>query len=214
MKKNSKDAIVDAAISLFNAKGYHGTTMRDIAGKANVNIANISYYFENKCGLLEYCFADFYEQYMNVFEKGMNELELGARSCLKKVTENLLKFQCEHLQLTRFILRELTLDSQVVREIMSTYLVKERFYFTKILEYGMLRKEYKKVNVHYFILQLKGLLSMPFLNSGYMTEVLYILPHEKYFAEKYLHEVFNWIDSVLSPKQITKTNYVLQRHIL
>ena len=85
MKKNSKDAIVDAAISLFNAKGFQGTTMRDIAGKAKVNIANISYYFENKSGLLEHCFTDYYERYINEIEKGMDELELGARNCLKKV---------------------------------------------------------------------------------------------------------------------------------
>ncbi len=214
MKKNSKDAIVDAAISLFNAKGFQGTTMRDIAGKAKVNIANISYYFENKSGLLEHCFTDYYERYINEIEKGMDEFELGARTCLKKVIENLLKFQCEHMQLTRFVLRELSLDSQVVREIMSTYLVKERFYFTKILENGMLRQEYKRINIHYFIIQLKGLLSTPFLNSDYMTEVLYIVPNEKYFAEKYLHEIFNWIDSILSSKSITKTNFVLQRHVL
>jgi len=212
MKKNSKEAIVEAAISLFNAKGFHGTTMRDIAGKAKVNIANISYYFENKNGLLEHCFTRFYERYMNEFEKGMAELELGARTCLKKVAENLLNLQCEHIHLTRFILRELSLDSQFIREIMSTYLVKERYYFTKILEYGMLRKEYKKVNVHYFIIQLKGLLSMPFLNSDYMAEILYILPHEKYFADKYLLEVCHWIDSALTPHPIVQTNFVLQRH--
>ena len=214
MKKNSKDAIVDAAISLFNTKGFQGTTMRDIASKAKVNISNISYYFENKSGLLEHCFTNFYESYINEIEKAMTDLELGARSCLKKVIENLLKYQCEHMQLTRFILRELSLDSQVVREIMSTYLVQERYYFTKILEYGMLRQEYRRINIHYFIIQLKGLLSTPFLNSDYLTEVLYILPNEPYFAEKYLCEVFNWIDSILSSKSITKTNFVLQRHVL
>ena len=64
----------------------------------------------------------------------------------------------------------------------------------------MLRQEYKRINIHYFIIQLKGLLSTPFLNSDYMTEVLYIFPNEKYFAEKYLHEIFNWIDSILSLK--------------
>ena len=48
MKKNSKDAIVEAAISIFNTKGFQGTTIREIAGKAKVNVANISYYFQNK----------------------------------------------------------------------------------------------------------------------------------------------------------------------
>ena len=189
MKKNSKDAIVEAAISLFNTNGYSGTTIRDIAKKANVNVANISYYFQNKNGLLEYCFTVYFEKYIEEFEKGMAELEKGSRFCLKKITENLITFQCENTHLTRFILREISLDSQVVREIMSTYLVKERYYFTKILEHGMAIKEYRTLNINYFIIQLKGLLSMPFLNSQYMSEVLHIFPHEKYFADKYLSQI-------------------------
>lgn len=204
MKKNSKDAIVAAAISLFNTNGYSGTTIRDIAKKANVNVANISYYFQNKNGLLEYCFTVYFEKYIEELENGVAELENGSRLCIKKITEKLLHFQCENLHLTRFILREMSLDSQVVREIMSTYLVKERYYFTKILEYGMMRKEYNKFNVNYFILQLKGLLSMPFLNSDYISEVLHIFPHEKYFADKYLTQLYHWIDSVLSPQSLKK----------
>ncbi|MGZ6539994.1 MAG: TetR family transcriptional regulator, partial [Bacteroidia bacterium] len=57
MKKNSKEAIVNAAISLFNSNGFSGTSIRDIAELANVNIATIAYYFDNKLGLLEYCFT-------------------------------------------------------------------------------------------------------------------------------------------------------------
>ena len=54
MKINSKDAIILAAISLFNTKGFDGTSIRDIAAKANVNVATISYYFQNKDGLLDF----------------------------------------------------------------------------------------------------------------------------------------------------------------
>jgi AcrR family transcriptional regulator len=62
MKKDSKEEIVKAAISLFNSNGYAGTSIRDIAKEANVNSATIAYHFENKLGLLEYCFTYFFEQ--------------------------------------------------------------------------------------------------------------------------------------------------------
>ncbi len=84
MKKNSKEAIVHAAVSLFNTKGYSGTSIRDIAAKANVNPANISYYFQNKHGLLEYCFTSFFEQYMEKIEEGFACIDHGATFCLKK----------------------------------------------------------------------------------------------------------------------------------
>lgn len=48
-KVPAKELIMEAAIGLFHTNGYNGTSIRDIARKANVNSANISYYFlENK----------------------------------------------------------------------------------------------------------------------------------------------------------------------
>jgi AcrR family transcriptional regulator len=201
MKTNSKDAIVKAAITLFNTKGYDGTSIRDIASKAKVNVATISYYFQNKEGLLEFCFTDYCEKYTKKLEEGMIELELGAYTCIKKVIDNLVHFHCENIHLTRFILRELSLDTQMVREMMSIYSAKERYYLTKILEKGIARQEFMKININYFIIQFKSLLSMPFLNSQYVSEVLHIFPHEKYFADKYAGELFKWLESMLTPSK-------------
>lgn len=204
VRKNSKDAIVNAAIELFNIKGYSGTSVRDIADKANVNPANIAYYFKNKHGLLEYCFTAFFENYLAEIEKGFSLLDAGAAFCLKQIATNVIEFQCKNIHLTRFILREMSIDSQVVREIMSTYYVKERYFFHKIFEKGMEQKEFRSHSVSYLILQFKSLLSMPFLNTHYVTEVLHVFLHEKYFAKKYLHEIFQWIDGVLCNHPLEK----------
>lgn len=197
MRKNSKEAIVDAAVYLFNTKGFSGTSIRDIAAKAGVNPANIAYYFQNKNGLLEYCFTTYFENYLKALEKGYLSGEDGAEGTLKQIVKNLLKFQSRDVQLTRFILREMTLDSQMVREVMSTYHVKERYLLKKVLERGMRTKEFRNHSVPYAILQLKGLLSTPFLNIFYVNEVLHVFPHEKYFVEKYCGEIYRWIDTVL-----------------
>ena len=209
MKKNSKDAIIKAAISLFNTKGFHGTTIREIAGKAKMNVANISYYFQSKEGLLEYCFMTYYENYLKELEKGMSDLDAGAYHALKKVVENLMSFHYQNSHLARFILRELSVDSQIVREMMSIYSVKEKYYFTQILEKGMKDHEFNKININYFILQLKSLLSMPFLNSLYISEVLHIFPNEQYFADTYLKEIYQWLDSTLTSKTINQTTFIV-----
>lgn len=197
MRKNSKEAIVEAAVFLFNTKGFSGTSIRDIAAKAGVNPANIAYYFRNKKGLLEYCFTAYFEAYLKELEAGYQLLDEGSEACLKLIVQNLLKYQCKDIQLTRFILREMTLDSQMVREVMSTYHVKERYYLKKVLERGMRTKEFRNHSVLYTILQLKGFLTTPFLNIHYVNEVLHIMPHEKYFTDKYTREIFQWIDSAL-----------------
>src|SRR6266496_3797905 len=48
--------IMEMAEILFAEKGFNGTSVRDIAEKANVNLAMISYYFGSKDKLLEALF--------------------------------------------------------------------------------------------------------------------------------------------------------------
>ncbi|XZF14802.1 TetR family transcriptional regulator [Chitinophagaceae bacterium MMS25-I14] len=48
--------IIEAAERLFATKGYEGTSVRDIAQEANVNLAMISYYFGSKEKLMEALF--------------------------------------------------------------------------------------------------------------------------------------------------------------
>jgi AcrR family transcriptional regulator len=202
MKKNSKEAIVQAAVSLFNTKGYSGTSIRDIAGKAKINPANIAYYFQNKHGLLEYCFTSFFERYISTIEEGYSFIDQGAAFCLKKISSLLLNFLCDNLHLTGFILREMSIDSQLVREIMATYYTKEKYYLQKLFEIGIERGEFERHSIPYMIVQLKGLWNMPFLNTAYLREVLYIFPNERYFLEKYTRDVHKWIDDVLCKKEV------------
>src|SRR5262245_33198928 len=52
-----KVQIMEAAEQLFAEKGFDGTPVRDIADKAGVNLAMISYYFGSKEKLLESLFT-------------------------------------------------------------------------------------------------------------------------------------------------------------
>lgn len=57
MKYNEKqELIITTAERLFAENGFAGTSVRDIAQKANVNVAMISYYFGSKEKLLESIF--------------------------------------------------------------------------------------------------------------------------------------------------------------
>lgn len=204
MKKNAKEAIVKASIMLFNSKGYSGTSIRDIASLAKVNTATIAYHFENKPGLLEYCFMHFFEQYISRMEEAYALIDKGAKKCLKRTVADLLRYQSENNQLTSFVYREMSMDSQIVREIMSTYSLKEKYYFQKIFERGFEWNEFRPHSIPYLIIQLKGLLMMPFMNTHYMREVLYVFPNEPFFEQKYLKDIHLWIDKILSTEIIVK----------
>ena len=50
--ESSRERIIRTAISLFAARGFRGTSIRDIAHAMNMSISNIYHYFGNKEGLL------------------------------------------------------------------------------------------------------------------------------------------------------------------
>ena len=52
-KADKREQILIAAEELFSERGFDGTSVRDIAQHANVNLAMISYYFGSKEKLLE-----------------------------------------------------------------------------------------------------------------------------------------------------------------
>ena len=54
--KEKQQEILNVAEKLFETKGFDGTSVRDIAKEANVNIAMISYYFGSKEKMLETLF--------------------------------------------------------------------------------------------------------------------------------------------------------------
>ncbi|WP_459499096.1 forespore capture DNA-binding protein RefZ [Bacillus sp. C1] len=196
--KQTKQKVIDAAISLFNTKGYDGTSVRDIAKRADVNVANISYYFAGKQGLLEQLITDFLEGYIGVIERSFEQREyLPAREVMNQIVRGILRYQFEHRELTRFFYRELSLDTTLIREVMTIYFSKERYYIEKIIQQGQMQEEFQKVSFTMFMTQLKGMINMPYLYPQYISEVLHSFPSETFFLEMYTKEVEQWMEQIL-----------------
>ncbi|MBS4176012.1 forespore capture DNA-binding protein RefZ [Lederbergia citrea] len=195
--ETTKESIIAAAVDLFNSKGFQGTTIREIAGNAKVNPANISYYFQGKRGLLEACFVRFFEPYLQCLEEEAAKLEHDhALLCLTRAIKRVLHFQSSNDSLARLVWREVSIDTQISREIMSSYLMKERYYF-KVMIHSVLKESRTAFPVSMAVIQLKGMLMMPYLNSQYVREVWGLTPKEPYFVEKYNGTIRSWLESSL-----------------
>lgn len=191
----TKQMISQAAVSLFNTKGFSGTSVREISKKANVNVSLISYYFNGKQGLLEHLMESFFEAYVRILENAYELSEtLSARKSIQNMMLDLLYFQQENSRLARFVHRETTIDSTLTREIMAIYLRREKFYWQKVFEKGFHTGEFKKSDLDLTIIQLKGMLTMPFSNPQYVEEIFHLSPSEPYFIKKYSMYVIRWLD--------------------
>jgi AcrR family transcriptional regulator len=95
--RDTRQALLDAATRLFAQRGFDGTSVREIADEAGVNLAMVSYHFSGKEGLYAACIEPY----------GRSELEVArtlltsenARQGSQKFRETLLRFAVEQANL-------------------------------------------------------------------------------------------------------------------
>src|SRR5690625_548497 len=160
-QNKTKQKVIDAATLLFFQKGFTGTSVRDIAERADVNVSLISYYFKGKQGLLEYAVINYYENYFELLEdtytmfKDATDMEK-----MRAIIHDMIAYKTEHFHLTAFIIRELSLDTTFVREVSVTYLAKEDHMIQTLFD-SVVGKRKNEQNIYLYI-QLKGLILAPF----------------------------------------------------
>ncbi|WP_188453396.1 forespore capture DNA-binding protein RefZ [Virgibacillus oceani] len=199
MKNNpSKLKVMDAASALFFQKGFHGTSVRDIAEKAAVNVSLISYYFNSKQGLLEYGVTQFYETYLKAMEETLRQSENDTElERLKKLINTIIQYKQMNHQFSCFIHRELSLDSVFVREMAVTYIAKENYYIRETF-YAILKPQKQISDRDFLLMQLKGMLITPYvLQNEWKNQVIGENSHQL-FVKKYVQSINKWLDFIVN----------------
>lgn len=194
--ETSKQKVLNAASLLFFQKGFHGTSVRDIAEEASVNVSLISYYFKSKQGLFEYAVTNYYEDYLTDVENKLKQIrELSTADQLKELIVTIIQYKQSNLQLSCTIYRELSLNSVFAKEMIVTYLAKENHYISTLL-FTNLGKEQLK-DKQFLLMQLKGMLITPYiLYNEWKYQVIGEYSHHA-FVNSYAKTIHEWLDSLL-----------------
>lgn len=192
----TKQKVVDAASGLFFHKGFDGTSVRDIADKAEVNVSLISYYFKGKQGLLEYAVTTYYENYLATLETILREnLAMTPLDQLKQLIAAIIEYQTNNFQLTSFIHRELSLDSTFVREMTFTYLAKENHFLGELFFGNLTETVHQK---DYLYMQLKGMIMSPFILKSDWNNQMLDNESKRLFIRNYSVVIADWLDYLFS----------------
>ena len=70
--KDLRDRIKEVAVEHFNANGYHGTTIRNIAKDVNCSLPMIYYYYNNKKKLFDEIIK---KDFFNIIKKQASQLK-------------------------------------------------------------------------------------------------------------------------------------------
>jgi AcrR family transcriptional regulator len=80
-KDLKKKHILEVATRVFAAKGYHGTTVKDVVEAADISVGTFYFYFKNKEDLFATLYdevsEEFYTALINSLDNINNEIDLG-----------------------------------------------------------------------------------------------------------------------------------------
>lgn len=148
---------MEAAEKLFAEQGFAGTSVRDIAEAANVNLAMISYYFGSKEKLMEAMFhhrgADFKIQLENILQnKNLSPMQ-KVEKLIDDYIERIFRKQCFHKVMTR----EQMNNSGAITEQIIQLKLKNQAIIKQLIQEGQKSGDFKKnIDVSFLMMTLIG----------------------------------------------------------
>ncbi|MDB5197212.1 MAG: hypothetical protein JWP88_1583 [Flaviaesturariibacter sp.] len=161
--------IILTAEQLFSQNGYDGTSVRDIAEAAGVNIAMISYYFGSKEGLIQ---ALFEERTQGVIMRVESLLKDDSLTPLEKVyvlVDDYVQRIATKIQFHKIMLCEQMLEKNtVITSLLNELKKKNAEVVFKLITDGQEKGVFKKeVDLVLLMNTLFGTVSQTFINRDY-----------------------------------------------
>jgi AcrR family transcriptional regulator len=137
--------IMETAEMLFAEKGFNGTSVRDIAQKAKVNLAMISYYFGSKDKLLEALFSYRGEYIKLKLESMIHDKELSSLEKMNMLIDHYIDKVMSQQCFSRIMVREQVVNhTGVTTELIYQMKKRNQELISKLIHEGQKKKEFKK----------------------------------------------------------------------
>ena len=154
---DKKELIIKSALSLFSEKGYKGTSVRDIATAANVNVAMINYYFGSKEGLFEKVIEHRASFLKTVFTDLFNNNTLSPIEKVDIIIEKTIERKFSDPGFHHLLHRELSLGrSSESGDRISDLLLQNLVPVKAFIKNGIDNGDFKKVDIELTITTLVG----------------------------------------------------------
>ncbi len=154
---NKSETIIESAIKLFSNKGFEGTSVRDIAAEAGVNVAMINYYFGSKEKLFEKVVEHKALFLKGVFADLINNNRLTAIEKIDFIVDQTIERKFSDRKFHHLLHRELSLERRPqLKNAIRDILLKNMDSVKTILKNGIKSGEFKPVDIELTLTTLLG----------------------------------------------------------
>jgi AcrR family transcriptional regulator len=154
---DKRETIIQSAIELFGAKGFEGTSVREIAADANVNVAMINYYFGSKEKLFE-SIVEYRAAFLKtLFEELSTNTSLSHMEKMDIIIDKTIERKFSSQSFHHLMHRELSLENRPnMKEKISDILLKNMFAVKKIIQNGIDDGVFKEVDIELTLATMLG----------------------------------------------------------
>ena len=156
-KMSKRILIIESAIDLFSIKGFEGTSVREIAKKAGVNVAMINYYFVSKEKLFESAVEHRASFLNSIFEELVTNKELSAIEKMDIIIDKTIERKFSNSLFHHLLHRELSLTHRPqLREAIADILLKNMTAVKTIIQNGIKDGVFREVDVELTLTSILG----------------------------------------------------------
>jgi AcrR family transcriptional regulator len=170
---DKREQILIVAEELFGENGFDGTSVRDIAHKAGVNLAMISYYFGSKEKLLE-ALIEFRTGYITgILEELNKDQTLSPWDKIDRLVEFYVDRILNNLRFHNIMHREaINIRSDEIRDKIIDIKLRNLEQVTKIILDGQQKKLFREVDIPMTVGSLMGTISSYTQAKPYGCQIL------------------------------------------
>ncbi len=170
---DKKQQIIEAAIELFAQKGFEGTSIRDLAAKADVNVAMVNYYFGSKEKLFEALVEVKAASARGTLEELLNDKTLSSIEKIDRIIDSYIDRLFSHRKFHRLIHQELIMNQrEALQDSITTLLLPNSLYIKSIINEGIENGQFKQVDVMLTMVSLIGTINQMLLSKKYCLKLL------------------------------------------
>ncbi len=165
--------ILETAEKLFADKGFDGTSVRDIADEADINVAMISYYFGSKEKLLESLFTFRAVDTVRILESMLHDVKLTPLEKINRLIDYYIdKFQTQH-SFYKIMMREQVADHRnVTSELIYNFKKRNQDLIKQLIHDGQKNGSFKKnIDIPILMTMLIGTISHLFATQHYYKQI-------------------------------------------
>jgi AcrR family transcriptional regulator len=165
--------ILNVAEELFAAKGFEGASVRDIAQKAEVNVAMISYYFGSKEKLLQSLILQRTEQTGLVLEGLSHDKKLSPWEKIDKVIDYYVDKILNERNFHNIMNRQISLvHDKKITELLINVKKSNSAMISEIIHEGQRKKDFRNVNIWLTIGTVFGTISQVSMSKPFYCSLM------------------------------------------